>query len=177
MSFLKEILEAIINLKRNSIVTIDSQNLAATTDYAAKDVLSNSATAGRSFAFDNAVRKKGGTGTIEKAIAYCSVTGLTPRITLYLFNAKPTGTLNDNAANNSPVLADHPSFEGQIDFLAAEDLGGGSTSVVTVGTYGNLALPFHCAEKTLYSIAVTRDAITGEVAGMVLSFKLQIKWD
>lgn len=175
---LKEIYNALVRLKTIDVVSIDSKLLAAATDYTAEDVMSESATTGTVFSFKDMARKNGGSGVINKAVAFCSKTGLTPRITLYLYNRVPTSiNLYDNLANAGPSRTDWPIFVGQIDFLAMEDLGGGSTSVVTTGTYGNLPLPYKCIDRGLYGIAVTRDGITGEEANMLLGFQLQTKQD
>ena len=158
-------------IKTTAGVSVDKKNLAAAGDYAAEDVLSESATAGTPYQFKDV----GKSGVIEKAIAFCSVTALTPKLTLYLFSQRPTGALNDNVANTNPTVADHPAYEGKIDFLAMEDLGGGSDSVVSMGTYGNLPLPYYSPDRVLYGVAVTRDAITGESVGMTLSITLQVR--
>ena len=170
---LEDIERAVKRLEKVAVEVIDTQNLAAAGDYAAEDVLSGNATAGTPYRFKDV----GKSGVIEKAIAFCSVTALAPRLTLYLFNRLPTGVLNDNVANTNPTVTDHPAYEGKIDFLAMEDLGGGSESVVSMGTYGNLPLPYYSPDGVLYGVAVTRDAITGEAVGMVLSFKLQVRRD
>lgn len=174
---LKDILDVVMGLKTIVGVVIDSKLLAATTNYAAEDAMSESATAGTAYHFRDMARRKDGSGVIEKAQVFCSTTALTPRVTLYLFSKLPTTNLYDNVANAAPSASDHPSFEGQIDFPALEDLGGGSASIVTPSTVGNLPLPYKCEDGNLYGIAVTRDAITGEAAGMTLQFKLQIRQD
>ena len=148
--------------------------LAATTDYAAEDVLADAgATAWR---FRNVVSVEQGSGVIVQAQALLTTTALTPRVTLYLFEATPTATLTDNAANTALLAADLINRVGRIDFLAMEDLGTGmSESVITTSTYGNLPVYFTLESgRDLYGIAVTRDAITGEAAGMKLTFKLSI---
>ncbi|MCK9597421.1 MAG: hypothetical protein M0R06_00195 [Sphaerochaeta sp.] len=159
------------------IEVADEKRLAAAENYAAEDVLSESISTGTPFVFRNVVDEAGGSGEIVKAQLFIAITALTPRITLYLSSTLPTCNMNDNAANTGPRVNEWPGWQGQIDFLACEDLGGGSTSVVTPGTYGNLALPFKCAGKDLYGWVVTRDAITDEIAGMLMGIKLQIRKD
>lgn len=175
MASLEEVLDALRDLKTSSKVVRASQVLAAAGDYGAEDVLSGSTTAGVAFFFAGMSKKDGGSGEIDRATVFCSTTALTPRITLFLFNQLPTSNLNDNAANTGPSVADHPNFKGQIDFPALEDLGGGSTAVISSSTVGGLPLVYECVTRALYGIAVTRDAITGEAAGMVLSFELQTR--
>ncbi len=152
--------------------------LAAAGDYGAEDVMSESASAGTAWTFSNVSNVKGGTGYITKAQAICETTGLTPRLTLYLFSATPTCALNDNVANTSVLHADVDNCIGKIDFNSLEDLGGDSESIATPGTYGNIPLAIECATDStaIYGVLVTRDAITGEVATMdmtvILTFEL-----
>ena len=167
----EDIVHAISEIKGETVIAYDEKKLAAAADYAAEDVLSESATDGAGTAFKFNIGK--GLVRLTKAIAFCSVTALTPRVTLYLSNSPPTSEKDDNAANTAPSHADWQIFEGQLDFLGMEDLGGGSSSVITVGTYGNLPLDVVAGvDGYIYGIAVTRDAITGEAAGMLLGFKL-----
>ncbi len=151
--------------------------LAATTDYAAEDVLSESATAGRAWKFPNVVAQINGAGAIVASRLLCSTTGLTFRPTLYLFDAKPTSNLNDNAANTALLAADLQKYIGKIDYPALEDLGGYSETLVTPSTYGNLPLPFviESGSRDLYGISTTRDAITGEAAGMTITIQLIVE--
>lgn len=137
--------------------------LAAAGNYAAEDVLSESATAGTAWIF----RGTGGSGYITKAQAICETTGLTPRLILYLFNVLPTSNLYDNVANTALLHADLAKYIGKIDFPALEDLGGDSEALASPSTYGNLPIAFCTKDvaQTLYGILVTRDAITGESAG------------
>jgi hypothetical protein len=157
--------------------TVSTQKiLAAAGDYGAEDVLSESATngVGTDWDFVDIAKSIGGNGYITKALVLCSTTALTPRITLYLFAAPPTSELDDNAANTAVATADLANYIGRIDFNAMEDLGGMSGSIATVSTLGNLPLAYNCDESsdTLYGIAVTRDAITGEAASMTLTISL-----
>jgi hypothetical protein len=154
------------------------KSLAAAGDYAAEDVLSESATAGTAYIFSDLARDAFGSGMIEKASIFCSVTALTPRITVYLFRELPTSNLNDNVANAAPSEADHMEWEGQLDFMALEDLGGGSATVITPNTAGGCPHPYRTGrDNRLYGIAVLRDAVTGEAAGMRLAISLQVRID
>lgn len=154
--------------------------LAAAGNYAAEDVLSESATdgAGTAWTFANAA-PSGGSGYIVGATALLETTALTPRITLYLFNATPTSELDDNAANTAVIHADASKYIGRIDFDALQDLGGDSEAVATPSTSGNLPMKFVLAAgaTSLFGIAVTRDAITGENATDDLVITLFIEQD
>jgi hypothetical protein len=151
--------------------------LAAAGDYAAEDVLSESAIAGTAWTFTAVARANGASGYITKAHVICETTGLTPRLTLFLFKATPTSNLNDNVANTALLHADLANYIGKIDFPAMEDLGGDSEAVATPSTYGNLPLAFTCASGAddLYGILVTRDAITGESAGDDMTVRLTVE--
>ena len=131
--------------------------------YAAEDIMSNSDTndAGVVWTFSNMAREAYGTGTIIKAIISCETTNVTPRLTLFLYNAAPTCELDDNAANNGVKNADISQYVGKIDFPALEDLGGNSEATVVPGGYGGLPIPFKCgATANLFGVLVTRDVLT-----------------
>ncbi len=146
------------------LVTVSvTKALAAAGDYGIEDVLSESAGAGTAWTFADVTKIKGGFGYITKVHAICETTGLTPRLTLYLFKATPTCVLNDNVANTALLHADLDNYIGKIDLPAMEDLGtGDSEAVATPSTAGNLPLAFQCATATddLFAIVVTRDAFT-----------------
>ncbi len=148
--------------------------LAAAGDYDIEDVMSESASAGTAWTFSDVVKVKGGKGYITKAQVICETTNLTPQLTLYLFSTTPTCNLNDNVANTSLFHNDLDNYIGKIDFPAMEDLGGDSESLTTLSTYGNLPLEFNCAlnATNLYGVLVTRNAITGETAGMDMTISL-----
>lgn len=167
---------------RGVAVVEQSKSLAAAADYAAGDVMSESATdgAGTDWDFRNVVNSPGGAGTITKAIAICSTTALTHGLTLFLFHTSPTSELDDNAGNTAPLEADNGKFVGAIDFPALVDIGTGQSYVVaTPSTSGNLPIRFHTAPEArdLFGIAVTRDAVTGEAVGMRQTFILFIDKD
>ena len=147
--------------------------LAATTDYAAEDVMSD----GSAWEFKDVVFNKGGGGYIVKARALLSTTGLIPRLTLYLFDGSPTSAVTDNAANTALLAADINFYIGKIDFPALEDLGGYSETIATPSTYGNLPMPFvlSAVSTSIYGILVTRDAITGEAANMTMNLQLMVE--
>ena len=151
--------------------------LVAAGDYAAEDVLSESATAGTVWTFSAIARSNGMGGYITKLHAICKTTGLTPRLTLFLFKAAPTSNLNDNVANTALLHADLANYIGKVDLPSMEDLGGDSEAVATPSTVGNLPLAFTCAAGAddLFGILVTRDAITGEVAGDDMVIRLSVE--
>ena len=151
--------------------------LAAATDYTAEDVMSESASAGTVWTFAAIARANGGSGYITKAHAMWETTALTPKLTLYLFNAAPTTNLHDNVANTAPAYADLSQYVGKIEFPALEDLGGMSESMVVSSTAGELPLVFECATSAddLIGILVTQDAITGEVATKAMTVRLTVE--
>ena len=153
----------------------DRKNLAAAGNYAAEDVLSESASVGTPWLFEDLPRD----GYIVKAQVLIETTALTPRLTLYLYNDIPSCNKVDNVGNDGPKHADITKYLGKIDFPAMEDLGGDSESISTSSTYGNLPITFELPDRVrrLYGILVTRDAITGEAAGMECIVKLTVEYD
>ncbi len=163
-----------------TITVSTTKTLAAAGNYAAEDVLSEDADNGEGTDWDFASigKNNGSGGYITQAVALCSTTALTHRLTLYLFREPPTSELDDNSANTAVLAADKLNYVGRIDFPAGEDLGGMSEAVVTTSTSGNLPLAFNCAsdDRNLYGVVVTRDAITEEAAGMTLTISLTAEW-
>lgn len=155
------------------VKAITTKILAATTNYAAEDVLADSGSTVWKF---RVVEENGGGGKIIQAQAYLSTTGLDPGITLYLFEIAPTSALIDNAANTAVLAADLLYHIGNIDFMAMSDLGGHSEAMVTESTVGGLSIKFQLdTGRDIYGIAVTRAAITGEAANMKLTFKMVVE--
>jgi len=169
---------ATIEGKRLVTVSV-TKALASATAYHAEDVLCENATTGVPYTFAAVAKVNGGTGYIVKAQAISETTAVTPRLTLFLFNATPTSELRDHVANTAPLHANvlTGSYQGKIDFPAMEDLGtGDSEAVASPSTTGNLPLAFNCATAAddLYGIVVTRDAFT-QTAGADLTITLVIE--
>ena len=162
-----------------SIVTVsDNKTLIADGNYAANEVMSNDKSSGTAWNFANVARTNGGSGVITAVYAiFQQTTAITPRLTLFLFNATPTSNLNDNAANTAIIHADRAKYAGQVDISAVEDVGGSQQAIATPSTVGNLPLYFNCAagDPDLYGIIMTRDAITAEVAGEILTIVLVVE--
>jgi len=165
-------LERILRLAKRQVKTVEvSKPIAAAGNYAAEDVVSESATAGTAWMFVGV-----GSGYITRAHALCEATALVWRLTLYLFTDVPTSALNDNGANTGPSFADLGKYVGKIDFPAMEDLGGMSETLATPNTVGNLPIAIDGENDSapLYGILVTRDAEAGEAAGMDISIRLTV---
>jgi hypothetical protein len=132
--------------------------------YTANDIISNSTGAGTTIAFAAIARENGGSGYITKANIVLGTSNITPRLTMYLFNALPVGgTLNDNSPNLHILGTDTAKYQGRIDWLALDTVGSGlSQSVATPSTYGNVPLSFGCASGAddLFGVLVTRDTVT-----------------
>jgi len=154
--------------------------LEAAVAYTANDVLSQSDTDthGTAWTFSSCARSNSRGGTIVTAIAQSESESVTPRLTLFLFNATPAGCeLDDNATNTCPDSIDLTGFVGKIDFPAMESLGTtDSVAVATSSTYGNLPLTFTCAsdDDDLYGVLVTRDGFT-QTATDDMTIKLVIE--
>ncbi len=137
--------------------------LASLGTYSAYDVMSNSTDSGTTFAFPAIGRSNGAGGYITEAAVSLDTTGVTPRLTMFLFNALPIGgTIRDNVLNLHVQETDLDKSQRKIDWVATETLNSGaSEAVATPSTYGNLPLPFICASNAddLYGVLVTRDAV------------------
>jgi len=149
---------------------------AASAAYAAEKVISENSSGGTSWLFSAVAKVNGGTGYIVKAQVISETTDITPRLTLYLFNATPNSELDDLAANTALLHADLALYVGKIDFPAMENLGGDSEAIASPGTYGNLPLAFQCATAAddLYGILVSRDTFT-QVAAKDMTVNLTIE--
>lgn len=145
--------------------------IAAAGNYDANDILSQSASngVGLHWVFD-AIAPTGGAGFITKALITCSATGLLCRFRLHLFNAVPTGELDDNAAM-SIVIADRAKWIGYLDFPAMANLG-----TMSAAMNDTVRFKFDCAsaDDALYGVLVTLDAETNEAAGMTVAITLSV---
>jgi len=143
-----------------------TKNVTTGGTYAANDVISEVTTdsGNTPWTFSDVVTQNGGYGYIVGALAVSETPAITPALTLLLFNATPTGELDDNAGNDNPIDADLALFLGAIDFPALGNVGTTSNSwaVASPSTYGNLPLPFKCAAAAndLLGVLVTRTIFT-----------------
>ena len=143
---------------QKTLVSTTKTRPANTTAYTADDVVSEDASTGTTWTFSAAVPTNGGSGTIVGAVLLDDENGVTQVMTLHLFNTTPTGVLNDNVANTSPVAADADNYLGRIDFPALTDHGSGfSVARAQWGGAEGLPLPFVCAagDAALYGVLVT----------------------
>lgn len=157
-------------------VTVRTDLAATGNVYAANDVMAAATTGAVAWVFAEVVRINGAYGYITTAVVACEQENVTPRITMYFFNAAPTGcNLNDHIANTAPDCDDITKYLGKIDFPALESLGTtDSNAIATPSTVGNLPLAFKCATDDLYAVVVTRDAAT-IAAGDDLTIALTIE--
>jgi len=134
--------------------------------YAANEIVGSdecTATATAEWLFAAVARENGAYGYITGATIVSESESITPRLTLFLFNAAPTSTVAGSAANTAPDAGDLAKYIGKIDFPAMESLGTtDSTATVSPSTVGNLPMVFKCAAGAddLYGILVTRDVFT-----------------
>ena len=162
--------------------------MAATTNYAQYDVMSNSASAGTvwTFAMPEGC-PPGATIEIMDALLYAKNTQATHLTRMYLFNSSALNcNLNDNVANTIPVAADMysgttPLTKAQkyIDFGALTQAGsGGRQAVVTPGD-GKLPLTVQlgAAETNLYGVSVDMSGETAELVGGQYVCALWIRWN
>jgi len=147
-----------------------TKNISVGGAYAANDVVSESATngVGTDWDFAGMANAAGGYFVIDTAMVISQTPNIDTRISLILFNAPPTGELDDNAANDSPNDADLAKVLPPIDFAGLNPAGtsANSSRVASGSTVGNLPLLGKCAagSTTIYGITVTRDAFTQTAA-------------
>lgn len=147
---------------------------AAAGNYAAGDVVSNSATdtEGDPLTFSNIVRGDGREFLIVGARAICSEDSVVWRLRLHFFDAVPAAAdveMDDNAAF---AITTSTNYLGYIDLPAMEDEGG-----VAVAQNNDLRAPFKCAsgDQDIYMVVETLDAETNETASMTLRFDLYVE--
>ncbi len=162
-----------------SIITVSAEKaLIADGNYAANEVMSESKSGGTAWTFTKMARSNGGSGAITEAyVIFQQTTAITPRLTLFLFDATPTSNLNDNAANTAIIHADRTKNPRWIDLSATEDVGGSQQAKAAISTVGGLPVYYTCAagDDDLYGIVMTRDAITAESAGEILTIVLVVE--
>ncbi len=134
--------------------------------YAVYDVVNDDdcSTTATAWTFSNAVKANGRYGNIIGATLFSETENTTPRFTLRLYNATPSGQLTDNSTSTEP-RADRLLKVAQIDFPATESLcatADASTTLTSPSTVGGLPQVFKCAsgDDDLYGILLTRDIFT-----------------
>jgi len=160
-------------------ISVEKTRPANTTAYTNEDVVSESASAGTAFTFDEIVPTAGGGGRIVKAVVLCDDTNITPVMTMYLTNVTPTGNLDDNGANTNPVYAtESDNFQGRLDWAALGDLGGPSEAVLAAADT-KLPLPFVCAagDDALYGVLVVRSGAHTPTSGAKWRVTLTVEPD
>ena len=141
-----------------------SKVIAAAAGYTANDVVNDDICTTTSDPWEFTVGASNSrSGYITGATIFSETASLTPRLTLFLFNATPTCALTDNVASTCPVAADRSKWIGRIDFPAMSEIGAvASTTMATPSTVGNLPLGYQCAaaDTKIYGVLVTKDAFT-----------------
>ena len=159
-----------VKVAPNLITSTVSRTVAAAGDYAANDVVSNSATesAATAWTFEGMAPDVGKAGCIFSASIACSEDDVSgSRFRLFLLNEQPApGTvLADNAALALDA-ADRDKIVAYIDFPAMIDVGSFSMSQSVGTNYG-----YYTADK-LYGVLQILDAEADEAAGMTITIKL-----
>ncbi len=170
-----------IQIAVSELVQVTAEKtIAAAGDYAANDVVSESAAAGTCWTFSGMARANGMGGTIRRAkIMFSKAAGmglsLAARCRLKLYNAVPTCNLNDNVANTGVLHADKDKYIGYLDWPALSVVNdGGSPEASLVPGQSNLPLDYKCAagDTALYGVLTFLDAEANETASMVCTIDL-----
>ena len=118
--------------------------------FGANDVVNDDAceTTATYWTFSNMALHVGGGGDIVSASIFSESENISPRLTIYLFNAAPTGVMATNSVNTNPKPADRAKYVGQIDFpsLDAVSTGVSSIAMAAPSTVGNL-LPLRSGDQ------------------------------
>jgi len=147
--------------------------LAAAGNYDDEDVLSESASAGTAWNFDEISSLDGGVVYLEKAVITIETTDIIAALTLHLFNITPTGETNDRVANDNPNAADKEEYQGAIEWPAMDNNGGISTAVVVFDPPMPLGLAK--GDDSIFGVLVTNTAFTNEAAAMKCLIKLMVR--
>lgn len=151
---------------------------ANTTQYAAGDAVSDSASAPTALTFANAVREEGGAGLLVSAtIATNSNETTKPDLELWLFDTAPTA-INDNAAfvcSDADILNVVGVFAFATSSWRQATAGTGGTMFAQGAWAANTPAPvFKCVGgNDLYGLLVVRNAYT-PISGEVFHIKLGI---
>ena len=150
-----------------------SQVVAAAIDYAALDVMSNSATdtAGVPIYVKDLARTPGGVATIKSIAAKCSIAAVLTSLRLHFFRERPLAAeveMDDNVAFALTTAAGRDKWVGSILLTALANRGGvGSTSDTN-----DINKNMKCAptETGLWMVITTEVAEANEGANMILDF-------
>ncbi len=140
--------------------------IAAAGAYGANDVVNDDAcsTTATYWTFTGMAAANGGYGVIDYATIFSETENISPRLTLILFNAVPTGELTDNAVNTNPIKGDRSKRVGEIAWAALDAVSASVASVqdATPSTVGKMPLFYKCAagSTTLYGVLKTLDVFT-----------------
>lgn len=146
--------------------------LPAAGDYAAGDVLAQSATAGVAIRFGGLTRKPGVSFYVSKALLTTSVAAFATGVRLWLFSRPPSAsTINDNVAL-SIAAADKPFLKGVITLSGAINAGGFS---LLENDYDRKLVVPDPADGGLYVVAQAISAEVGEAASMTMDITLTVE--
>ena len=168
---LEALLRQIISPVR--LAAIPAVTLAAAGDYAALDVMSNSATAnaGLPIYVKDLAREPGGVATIKSIAARCSIAAVLASLRLHFFRELPLVAeveMDDNAAFSLVTDAGRNKWIGSILLSAFANRGGvGATSDTN-----DINKDMKCApsETGLWMVITTEVAEANEAANMTLEF-------
>lgn len=161
---------------RATLNSVSPGVIAAAGDYAALDVLSQSASngVGVHWILPSIARVTGYGGTIDRVIATLSGTAVTAQLRLHLFNADPSASEKDDNAAFLLHVNDRAKYLGFIDLPALAT--SGSSGVAWAQVAANFKFKT-AADANLYFLVQTIGAFTNETAGMTLDIQATVTQD
>lgn len=150
---------------RATLNSVSPGVLAAAGDYAALDVMNESASAGHAWILPSIARNAGEGGTIRTVVITASVAGAVPRLRMHLWSAVPTVLQNDNVAFLAD-LDDRATYQGYVDLPALQTSG---SSEISWAVADQIAHKFQTlADANMYFVLQTLDPFTNEAASMTV---------
>lgn len=140
-----EIIRLVPDIHKWKRAVTTQKTLECLDGYSAEDVMSEDDDDGDGTDWDFVF---GASGKIVQAVIASETNAITAAVDLYLFSVPPTCELDDNAANDAPVLADIPHYIGKIEFDAMVDVGSGPSYALATG------LEMYFDGTTVYGVAV-----------------------
>lgn len=134
--------------------------------YGAKDIVNDTdcSVTATAWEFTGMAADNGGHGEITFASLFNETENQEVRYELILFNAAPTGALEDNTTNDNPLAADRSLYIGRISLQSSIANGAtvATTTEASTSTVGGLPIKYKCAadSTSLFGVLITLTVYT-----------------